>query len=65
MYFLAIIQKSEGETTQAIYRYLTFDEAYCAFHYELQYRGGGREKTTCLILDEDGQVLRSETWNAD
>lgn len=62
MYYFVTIQTANQETTQVILAYQTFDEAYRAFHYELQYRGGNREKTVCLILDENGQTIRYEVW---
>lgn len=59
MYYLAIVQ---NDTTQALYRYNTYEEALAAYHSELAYRAEGRKSTKCAILDSDLQMLRQETY---
>ena len=59
MYFLAIIQNS---SVASLFPYNTFDEALVAFHTELAYRGEGRTATVCVIMNEFGVVLKSDTW---
>ena len=59
MYYLVIIQ---NDTTQAVYSYETLDAAISMFHTELAYRGDGRNKTVCVILNKNGELMKRETW---
>lgn len=59
MFYLAIMQNDE---TQALFRYDTLDAALAAFHTELAYRGDGRNKTVCAILNRIGEVVKRECW---
>ena len=59
MYYLVIIQ---NDSTQAVYSYETNDMALAAFHSELAYRGEGRNKTVCVILDDNGTLVTREVW---
>lgn len=59
MYYLVIIQ---NDTTQAVYSYETLDAAISMFHTELAYRGDGRNKTVCVILNKKGELVKRETW---
>lgn len=62
MFNLVIIQ---NDSARAIYAYDgpgAWDNVLAAFHSELAYRGDGRNKTVCTILDEDGVEVRNEIW---
>lgn len=59
MYYLVIIQ---NDSTQAIYAYPSFDAALAAYHTELAYRGEGRNKTVCVILNSIGGEVKGEYW---
>ena len=59
MYYLATIQ---NKTTCAMYSYNTYDEVLAAFHTEMAYRAEGRNSTTCIIIDESGTILYTESW---
>lgn len=59
MYYLAIIQ---NDSAQTIYRYQNFDDALAAYHSELAYRGEGRTKTVCAILNDEGTNIKWECW---
>lgn len=62
MFYLVIIQ---NDTTQAIYRYDTFDQALAAFHAELAYRAEGRTKTACAILNRILEVVKREDYEKE
>lgn len=59
MFYLVIIQNN---TTQAVYPYDTLDAAISMFHTELAYRGDGRDKTVCVILNQKGELVKRELW---
>lgn len=59
MFYLVIMQNDE---TQAVFRYDTLDAALAAFHTELAYRGDGRNKTVCVILNRIGEAVKRECW---
>ena len=59
MFYLVKIQ---NDSTQAVLSYEDIDEALSAYHSELAYRGNGRDKTVCVILDSDGFTLYRESW---
>lgn len=59
MFYLAIIQ---NDTIAALYAYQTIDEALAVFHTELAYRGEGRNKTVCTILNRVGDAIRTDMW---
>lgn len=59
MFYLVIIQ---NDTTQAIYKYDTFDQALAAFHSEMAYRAEGRDSTVCVILNRIGELIKREDW---
>lgn len=59
MFYLAIIQ---NDTIAALYAYQTIDEALAVFHTELAYRGEGRNKTVCTILNRVGDTIRTDMW---
>lgn len=59
MFYLAIIQ---NDTITALYVYQTIDEALAVFHTELAYRGDGRNKTVCTILNRVGDAIRTDMW---
>ena len=59
MYFLAIIQNA---STAALYPYNDLDAALVAFHTELAYRNEARTSTVCVILNEFGVVVKSDSW---
>lgn len=59
MFYLAIIQ---NDTTQALYRYDTYDQALATFHSELAYRGDARMKTVCVILNSIGELIKRDYW---
>lgn len=59
MYYLVIIQ---NDTTQAVYSYETVDAAMSMFHTELAYRGDGRNRTVCVILNKNGELVKREFW---
>lgn len=59
MYYLVIIQ---NDTTQTIYSYETVDAAISMFHTELAYRGDGRNRTVCVILNKNGELVKREFW---
>lgn len=59
MFYLAIIQ---NDTIAALYTYQTLDDALVTFHTELAYRGEGRNKTVCTILNRVGEAVRSDVW---
>lgn len=59
MFYLVIMQNDE---TQAVFRYGTLDAALAAFHTELAYRGEGRNKTVCTILNRIGEAIKRECW---
>lgn len=59
MFYLAIIQ---NDTIAALYAYQTIDEALAVFHTELAYRGEGRNKTVCTILNRVGDAVRTDMW---
>lgn len=58
-YYLVIIQNN---SSCAIYSYDGIDAALAAYHTELAYRGEGREKTVCVILDADGYSVYTQSW---
>ena len=59
MYYLVTIQ---NESTQTVYSYETLDQAISVFHTELAYRGEGRIKTVCVILNKNGELVKREAW---
>ena len=59
MFYLVIIQ---NDTTQAVYSYETLDAAISMFHTELAYRGDGRNRTVCVILNKNGELVKREFW---
>ena len=59
MYYLVIIQ---NQNTQAVYAYSSIDTALSAFHSELAYRGEGRVSSTCVIVNELGEVIKTDYW---
>lgn len=62
MFNLVIIQ---NDSARAIYAYDgpgAWDNVLAAYHSELAYRGEGRTKTVCTILDANGVEVRNETW---
>lgn len=59
MYNLVIIQ---NDSARAVYPHSSLDDVLAAFHSELAYRGEGRNKTVCTILDENGVEVRNEMW---
>lgn len=61
MYYVLTVQNN---TTQAVYRYNTFEEALAYYHTELAYRAEGRTSTKCAILDSDLHMLRQENYEA-
>lgn len=63
MFYLAVVQKTTGGNTQALWAKDTLDEAMSAFHYELSYRGEERMFTACTILNECCAPVKSaEYW---
>ena len=62
MYFLAIVQNN---STQALYRYNSYDEALAAFHSELAYRSADRASTKCALLDANLSMIRQEVYGAE
>lgn len=61
MYYVLTIQ---NDTTQAVYRYNTFEEALAFYHTELAYRAEGRTSTKCVIIDSELRMLRQEIYTA-
>lgn len=59
MFYLVIMQ---NESTQTVYSYETLDAAISMFHTELAYRGDGRNKTVCVILNKNGELIKREAW---
>ncbi len=59
MFYLVIIQNN---TTQTVHSYETLDAAISMFHTELAYRGDGRDKTVCVILNQNGELVKREFW---
>ena len=59
MFYLVTMQNGE---TQIVYAYQSLDEAVAAFHSELAYRGEGRNKTVCVILNSIGELVKREYW---
>ena len=59
MFYLVIIQ---NDTTQTIYSYETLDAAISMFHTDLAYRGDGRNRTVCVILNKNGELVKREFW---
>lgn len=59
MYYLTIVQ---NDSTQAVYGYQDIDTALASFHSELAYRGDGRNKTLCVIIDDKGELVKTELW---
>lgn len=59
MYYLTIVQ---NDSTQAVYSYQDIDSALASFHSELAYRGDGRNKTLCVIIDDKGELIKTELW---
>ena len=59
MYYLTIVQNNN---TQAVYAYSSLNDALASFHQELAYRGEGRESTLCVIVNENGILIKSEIW---
>lgn len=62
MYQLAVRQ---NKSTNAFFSYPTLDAALSAFHNELAYRGESRTSTMCVILDEYGNTVKKEYWEAE
>ena len=58
-YYVVIIQ---NDNTQAVYAYTDFDAALALYHTELAYRGEGRNKTICTILNSIGHEMKTEIW---
>lgn len=58
-YYVVIIQNDD---TQAVYTYTDLDAALAVFHSELAYRGEGRNKTICTILNNLGHQMKTEMW---
>ena len=58
-YYVVIIQ---NDSTQAVYAYTDFDAALALYHTELAYRGDGRNKTICTILNGVGHEMKTEIW---
>ena len=61
-YYVAIMQ---NDTTQVIHDHNDYSSALSEFHSELAYRGEGRTKTACAILDHVGNCVRSECWRLE
>ena len=61
-FYLVIVQ---NKTTQAVYKYDTYDEALVAYHTELAYRSNQRTSTQCVILDSDLNVVMRESYIVD
>lgn len=61
MYYLALVQ---NDSTQALYKYSSLDEALAVYHTELAYRGEGRTSTKCTILDDNLQAVRNDSYIA-
>ena len=59
MYYVIIIQ---NQNTQAVYAYESLDTALSVFHSELAYRGEGRNTTTCVIVNEIGETVKTDYW---
>ena len=59
MYYLTIVQ---NDSTQAVYGHQDIDTALASFHSELAYRGDGRNKTLCVIIDDKGELVKTELW---
>ena len=57
--YLFIIQN--GEITVS-YKYDSMDECLVAFHNELAYRNDARTSTVCLIIDNQGRVLKQDSY---
>jgi hypothetical protein len=62
MFYLVIIQ---NDASQAVYRYDTLDAALAQFLNELAYRAEGRTKTVCVILNNIGELVKREDWEAE
>ena len=62
MYYLVIIQNNN---TQTVYAYPTLDEALSVFHQELGYRSEARTSTVCVILDENGALVKQDHWKQE
>ena len=60
MFFTIIIQP----TTQAIFRYDTKAGATEKFHTELAYAMNQGLTCTCVVMDRNGAVYKSETYTA-
>ena len=60
-FYLVIIQNN---ASQAVYAYDSYDAALVAFHSELAYRNESRTSTVCVILDENGNTQKKESWSA-
>lgn len=62
MFYLVIIQ---NDASRAVYKYDTLDAALAQFHNELAYRAEGRIKTVCVILNNIGELVKREDWEAE
>lgn len=60
MFYLVIIQNKQ---TPAIFAYQNYDAALAAFHTELAYRAEGRTSTTCMIINDEGSVYKTESYS--
>lgn len=68
MVFVAVIQTTDTgnalEISKALLDYPTLDEALAKFHTELAYRGAGRVKTVCVVVDEYGNTIKRDYWQS-
>ena len=62
MFYLVVIQ---NDSSQAVFKHDTLDTALAQFHSELAYRAEGRTKTVCVILNNIGELVKREDWEAE
>lgn len=62
MYYLVTIQ---NDSSQAIFAYESRDAALSAFHSELAYRADARLKTVCVVMNNDGDVIKKEVYSKE
>ena len=60
--YLFIIQ---NESTTTSFKYDSMDECLSAFHNELAYRNDARTSTVCLIIDNNGMVLKMDSYRKE
>lgn len=62
-YNVVIQLQGAGESSQAVHKFSSFDEAVASFHTEMAYAiNAGLKGVTCLILDEEGGLHMKDTW---